>query len=618
MKGAPTTRETEYRARVSAVEPEELPLEDDDLEAFEAPVPKALDTARRLGRYVLSHEIASGGMATVHLARSVGHAGFEKVFAIKSIHPHLAKDPAFVQMFMDEARVASRIDHPNVCRVFDFGQADGTHYIVMEYVVGETLAALHQRVFSQAAAADRVRLSVYAARIVAEVCEGLHAAHELKDESGAPLGLVHRDVTPHNLFVCFDGSVRLLDFGVAKTAGRAQHTKTGVLKGKVAYMPPEQLRRRPLDRRADLWSMGVVLWELVTGARLFKRDNDIETVLAIDQEPPRKVSEVTPTLPKELDTIVARALAREPADRYATAREMARELHRYVARSAEPVGVAEMGEWMESLFRATRDQRLKAVDEARATGSVEIEDVSELEAAAPARPPPPPGAKVLASAPTISSVTLAAEILAPPSPDAATATPPSTVPPSTAPEQPIDAEAPRRATSPPTFVLEHPRGESHAMVTSRVAAPRAAQADGEAASLGQRIFGTIAIGLGVLATAVGVGLIGLQLFGNNGPRVTLVPSTTSTPVSTSIPVASPPTPEPTTTPAVAGFVSVTTPGGRAEIYVDGERVGTSPMRVSLPVGRRTLELRPSGGRARVRRTVDVREGSVARLVVPIE
>jgi len=384
------------------LDPDEEALEDSDLTPMEAPLPKALPKAQRLGRYVLSHEIASGGMASVNLARAEGHGGFEKVVAIKTIHAHLAKDPTFVEMFFDEARLASRIDHPNVCRVFDFGHADGAHYIVMEYIVGETLVALHQRAFGKAKPEDRAHLSVYAARIIADACEGLHAAHELKNDHGELIGLVHRDVSPHNLFVCYDGSVRLVDFGVAKAAGRSQHTKTGVLKGKLAYMAPEQLRRKPIDRRADIWAVGVVLWELVTGKRLFRRDSEIETILAIEQEAPPPPSSVCPQLPPELDAILARALTRDPDGRYATAREMARDLNRYIARSGDPVGVAEMADWMELTFGATRDKRMRAVDEARGT-------ISE-------RRPRADTAKPVSAAPAIAAARAAA-----PAPAAATA-----------------------------------------------------------------------------------------------------------------------------------------------------------------------------------------------------
>ena len=589
---------------VSEVDPEELALEDSDLVAIEAPVPKALGTVRRLGRYVLSHEIASGGMATVHLARAEGHGGFEKVLAIKSMHAHLAKDPAFVAMFMDEARLASRIDHPNVCRVFDFGHADGTHYMVMEYVVGETLAALYQRAFHEAAPEERPRLSRYAARILAEACEGLHAAHELTDDAGKALGIVHRDISPHNLFVCYDGTVRLIDFGVAKAAGRAQHTKTGVLKGKVAYMPPEQLRRRPLDRRADLWAMGVVLWELTTGKRLFRRDSDIETVLAIDQDAVPPPSEVAPTLPKELDPIVLRALAKEPDDRYPTAREMARDLHRYAARGEDPVGVAEIGEWMKSLFGAARDQRLKAVDEARGTIS---EQRTRPEVGEPTAPTPPP-----------SATTEPAILLPVGAPIARREEPaPLDLSPPIAPPPPFDLSAPAEHSPPRAFVPP-------VLVPTTKPAPREGDPDAEGTSLGQRVVTTGATVLAVLAVGLGLLLIVLQLSGARGPRVTLVPSPTTShtaPPATHEPTPSSATSEPAETPrpaARSGFVNVATPGGWAEVYVAGELRGTSPTRLTLPVGRHTIELRPRGGPTRVRRSVEVRAGAEGRLVVPIE
>jgi serine/threonine protein kinase len=517
-------------------------LDDADLTPMDAPVPKALSTSRRLGRYVLSHEIASGGMATVNLARAEGPGGFEKVVAIKSIHPHLAKDQAFVRMFLDEARVASRIDHPNVCRVFDFGEADGTHFIVMEYIVGETLVALHQRVFSRAEPAERARLSVYAAHIVADACEGLHAAHELRDDQGKSLGLVHRDVSPHNLFVCYDGSVRLVDFGIAKVEGRADETKSGVLKGKLAYMSPEQVRRRPIDRRADLWAMGVVLWELVTGERLFRRASEVDTLLAIERDAPPRLAEKCPSIAPELDAIVARALAREPAERYATAREMARELNRFVARSGEPVGVAEMAEWMESRFGATRDQRLRAVDEARGTVSETLTHPegaphrSSTSTSPSARPPerPRPPRPPVPSAPRPKAPAPAE----PPKPFATAATPPSAaipLPPPTAamPVAPPPTAAIPTPSSEATMVRELPATTTAGRPSlGTFAAPPASDAPilpsetasvptaGTTAPPSERLANVgVALALVVL---VALGVVGTLAFTRRGPRVVLV------------------------------------------------------------------------------------------------
>jgi len=225
-------------------------------------------------------------------------------------------------MFFDEASIASRIDHPNVCTVFDFGEIDGTRYIAMEYIVGETLGHVLRRLGRE----GRHIPVAYASRIVADVAEGLHAAHELHGKDGELLGVIHRDVSPQNVFLAFDGTVRIVDFGIARAADRMHQTKTGVLKGKLSYMPPEQLRRTELDRRADVWALGVVFWELLTGRRLFKRDSEVDTMLAVERERIPKPSELRRGGPAEVDRIVMRALERERDDRYPTARALARDV----------------------------------------------------------------------------------------------------------------------------------------------------------------------------------------------------------------------------------------------------------------------------------------------------
>src|SRR5580700_11191148 len=218
-----------------------------------------------VGRYALHHEIASGGMATVHIGRLLGPVGFARTVAIKRLHPHLARNPEFVAMFLDEARLAARIRHPNVVSTLDVVATEGELFVVMEYVPGDSLARL---LFAAKERSERVPLSV-AASIMVDMLHGLHAAHEASDERGQPLNLVHRDVSPHNVLVGTDGAAHLIDFGVAKATGRAQVTREGQLKGKLAYMAPEQLGGSPVDRRADVFGASVVLWEMLTGQRLF-------------------------------------------------------------------------------------------------------------------------------------------------------------------------------------------------------------------------------------------------------------------------------------------------------------------------------------------------------------
>ncbi|MCA9588320.1 MAG: serine/threonine protein kinase, partial [Myxococcales bacterium] len=226
--------------------------------------------ARVVGRYALYGALAAGGMATVHLGRLLGPVGFSRTVAIKRLHAQFAADPEFVSMFLDEARVAARIRHPNVVPTLDVVTTDGELFLVMEYVPGESLAKLTRAVRERG---ERIPLPVMSAIMVGTLL-GLHAAHEATDERGEPLHIVHRDVSPQNVLVGTDGVAKILDFGVAKAAGRIQTTREGQIKGKLAYMPPEQLRGGDVTRKCDVYAAGVMLWELLTGQRLFSGDNE--------------------------------------------------------------------------------------------------------------------------------------------------------------------------------------------------------------------------------------------------------------------------------------------------------------------------------------------------------
>jgi serine/threonine protein kinase len=226
-------------------------------------------------RYELVAEIASGGMATVFLARLSGVGGFQRMVAIKRLHPHLAGDQEFVDMFLDEARLAAGIHHPNVVSILEVGASPRGYYLVMEYIEGDTLA----RLLARAATSSQRVPEPIVIRVVLDMLAGLHAAHELKDEAGQPTSLVHRDVSPQNLLVGVDGVCRITDFGVARAATRLAGTRVGQLKGKIAYMAPEQaLGQTDLDRRADVFAAGIVLWEVLAGRRLFKSENEAATL----------------------------------------------------------------------------------------------------------------------------------------------------------------------------------------------------------------------------------------------------------------------------------------------------------------------------------------------------
>ena len=310
----------------------------------------------QLGRYALFDQIAEGGMATVHLGRLIGPVGFSKIVAIKQMHESAARNPDFVAMFLDEARLSGRVQHPNVVATFDVIAKGGEAFLVMEYVHGESLSALLRATRQRG---ERLSPPV-AVHILCDVLSGLHAAHEATDESGGPLGIVHRDVSPQNIMIGVDGVARVLDFGIAKAAGRMQETQTGQLKGKIGYMAPEQLLGKPLDRRVDVFAAGICLWEALAGRKLFDADNSgqlMYQVLEYDIPPLSTFVDV----PLALSRAVERATARDPEQRFATAREFARELER----STELVSAREIGEWVtdlsgEALTR--RFERMRAIE----------------------------------------------------------------------------------------------------------------------------------------------------------------------------------------------------------------------------------------------------------------
>src|SRR5579872_1808297 len=260
----------------------------------------------RLDRFELISELASGGMATVFLARLGGAGGFQRLYAIKRLHQHLANNVEFVEMFLDEARLAARIHHPNVVPILEIGTSANGYYLVMEYIEGDTASHLFY-----CASADGKDVSPrIATRIALDALAGLHAAHELAGDDGTPLQLVHRDVSPHNLMVGVDGVSRITDFGIAHAASRLSTTRSGQLKGKVAYMAPEQARSETVDRRADVFSMGICLWEMLARRRLFKTDDDGETLTRLLYEPIPTLASAAPQLPAALDAVCMKALAR--------------------------------------------------------------------------------------------------------------------------------------------------------------------------------------------------------------------------------------------------------------------------------------------------------------------
>jgi eukaryotic-like serine/threonine-protein kinase len=349
-----------------------------------------------LGRYAVFEEIASGGMATVHLGRLLGPVGFAKVVAVKRLHPQFAKDPEFSSMFIDEARLAARIQHPNVVATLDVVPLDGEIFLVLDYVSGEPLSRLIKATAARGVGVDpRIFASV-----VVGMLHGLHAAHEATDEHGRQLQIVHRDVSPQNVMVGADGVARVLDFGVAKAAGRLQSTRDGQLKGKLSYMAPEQVSGTEVDARTDIYSAGVVLWEALTLRRMISGNNEANVLAAVLQSRPAPPSRFNPAVPPAVDQVVLRALEKEPARRFATAREMAIELER----AAGVASAYEVGEWVRSVANEALALRAARVKEMESTSAVRMvppsleawersrSSVSIVQApmAAPAPAPTPP------------------------------------------------------------------------------------------------------------------------------------------------------------------------------------------------------------------------------------
>ncbi|MDB4935272.1 MAG: hypothetical protein JWP87_2244 [Labilithrix sp.] len=308
---------------------------------------------RLVGRYVVHDRIAAGGMATVHLGRLLGAAGFSRTVAIKRLHDAYAKDPDFVAMLLDEARLAASIRHPNVVPTLDVVAEQDELLVVMEYVEGDSVAHLTKLTLN---AGGRVPIP-FAAAIVAQALHGLHAAHEARDKNGHPLGIVHRDVSPQNIIVGVDGVSRVLDFGIAKAASRATTTEDGQVKGKTAYMAPEQLQHGSVDRRTDVFAASVVLWELLTGRRLFFADSPVSIMARVLTEPIDPPQKYAPELPAELAAITLRGLDRDPAGRFATAEEMALAIEESIAMPRSK----DVGAWVATTAKLTLEGRAQLV-----------------------------------------------------------------------------------------------------------------------------------------------------------------------------------------------------------------------------------------------------------------
>ena len=300
----------------------------------------------QLGRYTLLHRLATGGMAEIFLAKTSGIEGFEKIVVLKRILPHLSANDLFVSMFLDEARVAANLEHPNIVNVYDIGKAGDDYFFTMAYLHGEDLSNV-LREAARAGVGVPLSLALY---IVQAVCAGLHYAHEHTALDGTPLGIVHRDVSTTNVLITYDGGVKLLDFGIAKAANQSKMTQVGVRKGKASYMSPEQCRAEPLDRRSDIFAIGILLWELTTMRGLFRADNELAVMSLIAHYDPPAPSTVVEGYPAELEAIVMKALARDREQRYATARALQDDLEAFVRDYRLGTTAGELAAMMRELF----------------------------------------------------------------------------------------------------------------------------------------------------------------------------------------------------------------------------------------------------------------------------
>ncbi|MCA9608130.1 MAG: serine/threonine protein kinase [Myxococcales bacterium] len=306
---------------------------------------RKLPTIGMFGPYAIVGRLALGGMAEILLAREESEGAGGRYLVVKRILAEYEKDASFVEMFLDEARVMMRLAHPNVTHVYRFGRQDGTHYIAMEYVAGASFGKLIRKARKSGGVPVHV-----ACKIISLVAEALDHAHNARNEDGSELGIVHRDVTPDNIMVSYDGAVKLLDFGIAKAATRAHKTQAGVVKGKFAYMAPEQCRAKDLDHRVDIFAMGVCLYEAVTGRPLYRRETEFETMEAIVRGPVPKLADRVRNPPPELEEIIERCLAKKPEDRYQSAGELQEALQTYIAKRGKVVTARRIKELMSKLF----------------------------------------------------------------------------------------------------------------------------------------------------------------------------------------------------------------------------------------------------------------------------
>ncbi len=370
----------------------------------------AVAVAVPYGKYILDRKLTEGGMAEIYLARPNPALAPPRIASrpspiiVKRLFAHHSSEAEFVRMFMNEAKLATKLKHPNIVDIFDQGESDGTYYLAMEFIHGEDLRGIAQ----QADAVHKRPPMAIVVRIIIDTLAGLHYAHTLADDDGSPLGLVHRDVSPQNVLVTYEGVTKIIDFGIAKaTRSRdMDQTQAGMIKGKYAYMSPEQTRSDQLDARSDVFSVGTLLWELLTWRRLFRRATDLATLVAVTEEPAPPAATVNPEVPKELDDILMRSLSMDREGRWESAKEFHDALIDYVERAGWDASGAALGRYMKEIFadklsRERREREREAAFAASMAASASVPSAVEdrMSSGMPMRnlsgrvpgPPPPPG-----------------------------------------------------------------------------------------------------------------------------------------------------------------------------------------------------------------------------------
>jgi eukaryotic-like serine/threonine-protein kinase len=333
------------------------------------------------GKYLLLERINVGGMAEVFIAKAFGVEGFERFLAIKKILPTMAEDQEFITMFIDEARISVQLNHANIVHIHELGKYEDAYYIAMEYVAGRDLRTILERYRRR----KEIMPTAQAVFIASKMCEGLDYAHRKKDARGQDLAIIHRDVSPQNILVSYEGDVKVIDFGIAKAANRAQKTQAGILKGKFGYMSPEQVRGMPIDRRSDIFAVGVILYEMLTGEKLFVGESDFSTLEKVRNAEVPLPRQFNPNIPAGLEKVVLKALAREPEDRYQWASDLQEDLMRFLLAGDAIYSGKHLSAFMKEAFA---EDMLREAEKMERFAAIEKPD--QLETSNIGSSPPPP------------------------------------------------------------------------------------------------------------------------------------------------------------------------------------------------------------------------------------